>query len=169
MLWICCGLVEKLWICRGLLRICCGFAVHLVVQQIHNKSNKWSLSSLWCMHGDQSYDSVGHSLQLGDADVNRGCSVYYSDGSPLTVRLALNPSLVLVDVNENIPLTHKHTCTQALWGGELRSPTYVVQRVSTAVIETSNYRSTSSVCSRSVAFASQVYIDMGHALLTLSY
>jgi hypothetical protein len=36
LLWIC-WKVENLW-------ICCGFAVRLVVQQIHNKSNKWSLS-----------------------------------------------------------------------------------------------------------------------------
>jgi hypothetical protein len=33
-----CGfIVDLLW-------ICCGFAVQLVVQQIHNISNKWSLS-----------------------------------------------------------------------------------------------------------------------------
>jgi hypothetical protein len=73
LLWICCGfvvqqavrLVVKLWICCGFavdllysFSICCGqveshtplfrfvvgFAVQLVVQQIHNKSNKWSLS-----------------------------------------------------------------------------------------------------------------------------
>jgi hypothetical protein len=46
LLWICCRAhnksktswyVEKLW-------ICCGFCVQHVVQQIHNKSNKWSLS-----------------------------------------------------------------------------------------------------------------------------
>jgi len=54
----CCGfvvdgrfVVDLLWICRGfavqhfdLLWICCGFVVQLAVQQIHNKSNKWSLS-----------------------------------------------------------------------------------------------------------------------------
>jgi len=33
-----------------LLWICCGFVVQLAVQQIHNKSNKWSLSimELFC-------------------------------------------------------------------------------------------------------------------------
>jgi hypothetical protein len=36
LLWIC-QKVEKLW-------SCCGFAVQLIVQQIHNKSNKWSLT-----------------------------------------------------------------------------------------------------------------------------
>jgi hypothetical protein len=50
MLCICCGLVESkkivdlLLIVVDLLWICCGFAVQLVIQQIHNKSNKWSLS-----------------------------------------------------------------------------------------------------------------------------
>ena len=49
--WICCRVhskcttswhVKMLWICCGLL-ICCGFAVQLVIQQIHNKSYKRSL------------------------------------------------------------------------------------------------------------------------------
>ena len=30
--------------CFDLLWICCGLVVQLVVQQIHNKSNKWSLT-----------------------------------------------------------------------------------------------------------------------------
>ena len=37
MLWICCTAFDLLW-------ICCGLVVQLVVQQIHNKSNKWSLT-----------------------------------------------------------------------------------------------------------------------------
>ena len=48
-LWICRKAVDLLWICRkavDLLWICCGFAVQQVVQQIYNKSNKWSLSSM---------------------------------------------------------------------------------------------------------------------------
>ena len=32
-----CGFVVDIW-------TCCGFVVQQVVQQIHNKSNKWSLS-----------------------------------------------------------------------------------------------------------------------------
>jgi len=39
LLWTCCTAFDLLW-------ICCGFAVQLVVQQIHNKSNKWSLTTL---------------------------------------------------------------------------------------------------------------------------
>jgi hypothetical protein len=63
LLWICCGYVVQLFDllysfsiffrqverhrllhCFDLLWICCGFGAQLVVQQIHNKSNKWSLS-----------------------------------------------------------------------------------------------------------------------------
>jgi len=43
---ICCTTsrhVEMLWICCRR-QICCGLVVQLVVQQIHNKSNKWSLT-----------------------------------------------------------------------------------------------------------------------------
>ena len=68
LLWICCGLVGRFQFvvqhldmlrCYGFvidgqfvvdllynILICCGFVVQLVVQQIHNKLNKWSLSSL---------------------------------------------------------------------------------------------------------------------------
>ena len=46
LLWICCGLAGAFRFVVQHLNMspCCGFVVQLVVQQIHNKSNKWSLS-----------------------------------------------------------------------------------------------------------------------------
>ena len=43
-----------------LLWICCGFIVQLVVQQIHNKSNKWSLSFTWRAVQDVQYADIDH-------------------------------------------------------------------------------------------------------------
>jgi hypothetical protein len=54
-LWICRKAVDLLWICRKVVDLCCGFAVQLVVQQIHNKSNKWSLSCVTSIFADIAY------------------------------------------------------------------------------------------------------------------